>query len=111
MTLNLAKRKPFETEKYILPAYWACALINGDTSGMDEREEAQIDAFLEATSNADSYIYCVHMGEDQGFMRWHDAAHYGVLACDCNEFEFVRVERAPAGAAPRVDPTSRLLAE
>lgn len=28
----------YETETYVLPAHWACAIINGDTSGMEDEE-------------------------------------------------------------------------
>jgi hypothetical protein len=36
------------TENEILPAYWASALINGDTSGLEDDEEAELDAWIAA---------------------------------------------------------------
>ena len=35
------------TETYTLPAHWACALINDDTSGMDYRDEKPFHDFCE----------------------------------------------------------------
>lgn len=35
-----------EIIRYRLPVYWACALINGDYSGLSEEEIQEIDAFL-----------------------------------------------------------------
>lgn len=35
-----------EIIRYRLPIYWACALINGDYSGLSEEEIQEIDAFL-----------------------------------------------------------------
>lgn len=31
---------------YRLPAYWACALINGDYTGLSDEEEKEINNFL-----------------------------------------------------------------
>ena len=36
-----------EIIRYRLPIYWACALINGDYSGLSEEEIQEIDAFFE----------------------------------------------------------------
>lgn len=35
-----------EIIRYRLPIYWACALINGDYSGLSEEEIQEIDDFL-----------------------------------------------------------------
>lgn len=33
--------------RYRLPVYWACALINGDYTGLSDNEEREIRNFLE----------------------------------------------------------------
>lgn len=40
--------KTIETDIVILPAYWACALINGDLSGMEDSEIADMEVELAA---------------------------------------------------------------
>lgn len=40
-----------KTEKYILPAYWASYLINGDGSGLTAAEADQIESWLESEGN------------------------------------------------------------
>lgn len=32
-----------KTEEFLLPAHWACYLINGDASGMTDTEQAEVD--------------------------------------------------------------------
>jgi hypothetical protein len=39
-------RMIMETDIITLPAYWACALINGDESGMSDEEIAEMDTYL-----------------------------------------------------------------
>ncbi len=36
-----------KTKNYTLPAAWASALVNGDTSGLDPDEKAELAAWLE----------------------------------------------------------------
>lgn len=36
-----------EVIRYRLPVYWACALINGDYTGLSDEEEREINNFLE----------------------------------------------------------------
>lgn len=73
-----------ETAVYSLPAHWAPALFNDDRTGLDDAEERQLDAFVEAEGllapldcSSESF-FCVH----------HDARSSGVLACDCLEYTF-----------------------
>jgi hypothetical protein len=75
-----------KTEKFILPAFWACALINNDFSGMDEFEIDGIDLWL-GHASADGYGFCVDVSTEEFFCSKHDASGY-VLACDCLEFTF-----------------------
>lgn len=94
-----------EIETFILPAHWAVALINGDTSGMTDEDEAAIDDFLVAQSDGTSFIHCVDMGEDEGFMRHHDASDFLPFACDCATFTFHRIRQADGA---RVIPAFRM---
>jgi hypothetical protein len=40
-----------ETDIVTLPAYWASALVNGDTSGMDDDEIADMEAQLDGLAS------------------------------------------------------------
>lgn len=42
-----------EVIRYRLPVYWACALINGDYTGLSDEEEREINNFLE---QAEGYL-------------------------------------------------------
>jgi len=37
---------PIEVDEVIGPAYWASALVNGDTSGLSDEEEAIMDRWV-----------------------------------------------------------------
>ena len=74
--------------KLTLPQHWACALMYGDVTGMDEREVSELDAF---TADMDLYYrecWVVGCSDEPTFMKYHDAHRYGVLACDCLEYAF-----------------------
>lgn len=55
-----------EVIRYRLPVYWACALINGDYTGLSDEEEREINNFLE---QAEGYPVDVDL-ETEGFYRW-----------------------------------------
>jgi len=76
------------TETYTLPQFWAVALFNDDTSHFDDTDQAQYNAFCTDMDNRYLLWHCVDMSEDNGFMRYHDAERYGVLACDTATFMF-----------------------
>ena len=67
-----------------LPSFWASALINGDESGLEDEEQEQLDAWTKDNQN----LYCIDVSEETFFSKYHDAAEYGVLACDCANFTF-----------------------
>ena len=73
-----------ETETYILPAYWASALINNDWSGMDDQEEQELNNWLEQVKPG-SCVGC----SDYGYFSYRNDA--GMLAGDVLEFYFRRV--------------------
>lgn len=88
-TLALADAGALRT--YTLPSHWASALINGDTSGLDDVEIRQ----LESVERGENLGHCVGIvgddtdhGPEPDFCRYHDAQPYGVLACDCVDFIF-----------------------
>lgn len=58
-----------EVIRYRLPVYWACALINGDYTGLSDEEEREINNFLE---QAEGYPVDVDL-ETEGFYRCNDA--------------------------------------
>ena len=74
-----------KTEKYILPAFWASALINGDFSGLSPAEEKTLLLFLYVNCPGDA-VDCVECG-----FRWrHDASALHVGGADCAEFTFIK---------------------
>ncbi len=73
-----------KTKTYWLPAHWASALVNGDTTGLDDADENMLDWVMTA-EDLSAPIAC---GEEVSFLKYHDAQPYGVLACDCLEYTF-----------------------
>lgn len=71
-----------------LPEHWAPALVNADTTGLDDQDEAALDAFMADHPN----LYCVGVDDGPQFCRRHDATPYGVLACQCCLFAFLSTE-------------------
>lgn len=74
-----------KTSTYILPAHWASALINGDTSGMEDAEEKELDDWLALEQPG----YCVDCEDNVGF-SWHNDAT--ALGGDCMTFTFHTIE-------------------
>jgi hypothetical protein len=54
---------------YILPSYWASALINGDYSGMEDGEEKILNEWIKRVKPG----YCVGCSEESWFQWGHDA--------------------------------------
>jgi len=73
-----------KTKTYWLPAHWASALVNGDTTGLDDADENMLD-WVMTSEGLPAPIGC---GEEVSFLKYHDAQPYGVLACDCLEYTF-----------------------
>ena len=71
-----------------LPTHWATALMYDDTSGLDPEDQAQYDAYCRAMDERYLSWHCVDISDDDQFMRHHDAAPYGVLACNVATFMF-----------------------
>lgn len=96
----------FETLTLSLPAHWLPALINGDPSGLNDAEYAALLRWERDTVNEFGYVAYGLPGADAPdaphagpyFARYHDAAEYGVLACDCYDVTLV-FEAAPCAEA------------
>ena len=82
-----AKHK-IKTYTLMLPTHWACPLINGDETGLEDEDTQALEAFTADMVRTYGSCHCVDVSEDTEFMRWHDAAQYGVLACDVATFTF-----------------------
>lgn len=72
---------------FILPAHFACALINADESGLDEEETQLLRDFVQENCSG----LCVGCSDDQFFTHYHDMP--GIGAADCKEFYFERSSR------------------
>lgn len=70
-----------EVIRYRLPVYWACALINDDYTGLEDKECEKIKRFLEI---AEGYPVDVDW-ETQGFYHCNDA---GTLPGECADFRY-----------------------
>lgn len=68
---------------FVAPAYWASALINGDTSGLDDSDEAEFEAWCldnpEDASNVVGCDYETHIGRWNGLLTdlltYHTLSH------------------------------------
>lgn len=77
-----------QLEQYDLPLFWAPALINGDFDGYTTEELVALERFCDDMVSRHGRCWAIDVGDDTWFSRWHDAAHYGVLACDVARFTF-----------------------
>jgi hypothetical protein len=75
--------KEMTTEKYTLPVYWASALVNGDTSGMSDADEKEMNDWLSEVKPGN----CVGVSEDSWFAHNNDATRLGG---DVAEFTFIQ---------------------
>jgi len=73
----------------LLPLHWASALINGDLTGYDADDLEAIRRFTNDMVRDFGQCWCLGVDdEDSGFVKYHDADGYGVLACDCSFYTF-----------------------
>lgn len=66
-----------KTETYILPEYWASALINNDYSGLEHDDIAQIENFIEDNKQDGCSFYCLGFSEEAYFKWSNDATSLG----------------------------------
>ena len=81
MTLN---KEPLTLS---LPAHWLPALVNDDTTGLDDAEAAAFSRWLYDNTIEFGYPLVGEISDDSHFARYHDAVEYGVRACDCHDVE------------------------
>lgn len=77
-----------KVEFFRLPAHWASALINSDSSGLDDDDTAALDLFENWMVSQYNQCWPLSCDNDPQFERWHDAAQFGVLACVTLTFSF-----------------------
>lgn len=77
----------FEILTFTLPAHWLVPIAYGDTSGLDDAEARAYSRWLYDTTNDLGEPILGDVTEEASFVRYHDAAEYGVLACDCHEVQ------------------------
>ena len=77
-----------QLETFELPDFWASALINADTSGLSDEEEQALNAFEKFMLEEYGQCWAVDCTDDPHFVKFHDAARFGVLACDVLQFTF-----------------------
>lgn len=75
----------FDTLTLSIPAHWLCPLMYGDTTGLDDAEDAAFGRWLTDTMHELGEFHVGDIDPDPHFARYHDAAEYGVLACDCHD--------------------------
>ena len=75
-------------ETYTLPAYWATALINDDTSHFKYEDEKPFQAFCAYMLSKHGNNWPLDCSKEPQFMTYHDARRFGVLACDVLNYTF-----------------------
>lgn len=82
----------FETITLSLPAHWLCPILYGDTTGLDRQDLRAFARWLDdiVTDIGHGTMPMVGTISDYPcFARYHDAAEYGVLACDCYDVDLL----------------------
>lgn len=69
----------FEAKTFSVPEYWLPALVNGDESGLDDRDCKQLQAFCKDELSGGWHV--TSYSDEGEFLSDHDAIGYGVLAC------------------------------
>ena len=74
----------FDSLTLALPAHWLPVLFNSDSSGLDDTEYAALCRWeADMLQEFGPLTYALPGDAEPHFARYHDAAEYGVLACDC----------------------------
>jgi hypothetical protein len=82
----------FETITLSLPTHWIAPVLYGDTTGLDDAEDRAFQRWLVDTIRDVGHGILPtigHIHDDPYFARYHDAAEYGVLACDCYDVDLL----------------------
>ena len=78
--INSDPKSAWKARTLDVPSHWLSALVNGDESGLSDKESAQLAAFCDGELSDGWSISSYE--EESSFMKYHDARLYGVLACD-----------------------------
>lgn len=71
-----------QTLQLDLPAHWACALINDDTSGLDPSDERALQLFINQMITEYGICWPLDVSDGEGdFMHYHSASPFGVGGC------------------------------
>ena len=82
----------FDSITLTLPAHWIVPVLYGDLTPLDEEEATAFNRWLADTIENIGHGTCPLIGtikDETHFARYHDAAEYGVLACDCYDVEML----------------------
>ena len=82
----------FETITLSLPAHWIAPVLFGDTEHLDDGEAQAFNRWLTDTIEDVGHGKLPLVGgikDATYFARYHDAAEYGVLACDCYDVDLL----------------------
>lgn len=82
----------FESITLALPAHWLTPVLYGDTDHLEPEEQTAFNRWLNDTIREVGHgkmpvVGTIH--DKSFFARYHDAAEYGVLACDCYDVELL----------------------
>lgn len=72
--------------RFELPVYWASYLVNGDASGMEDNEQAQVDSWLEREEL--TAWTCADVSDNSWFSHGNDATRLGG---DVARYTFVKI--------------------
>lgn len=82
-----------KTEQYLLPAYWACALINGDLTGYSDDEIDDIQDFQREVQVNLAGCVCLDADIDSTeFSHRHDGGSIGGAECCTFTFQDFRLD-------------------
>lgn len=82
----------FEKITLSLPAHWIVPVLYGDLSPLDDGEAKAFSKWLDDIIRDVGHGQVPLIGtikDETYFARYHDAAEYGVLACDCYDVEML----------------------
>ena len=80
-----------KTVTYDLPVHWAQALFYGDMDGFEDEDQKAIEKFTNYMVLQHGECNAMDVSEDCWFAKYHDAADFGVLACDVSTYTFSEV--------------------
>jgi hypothetical protein len=83
------ENQTMKTIEFELPIYWASAIFNDDLSGLQDNDIKEMDDFFDWAVETYGDIHPADLSEDYHFAKYHDAADFGVLACDVAKYTFL----------------------